>query len=114
MLTFTACASTGGSRSSPESMDVITSEQIQETTYTDAYALVRALRPMWLRKRGQMSINSYSYIAVYRDNIRLGPPGTLGQIHTNNIAEIRFLRPAQASSRFGLNNLSGAIVVTTK
>ncbi len=114
MLTFSACASTGGSRSSDKDMNVITSERIQETSYTDAYALVRALRPMWLRKGGQMSISSSSYVKVYRDGTLLGGVGTLGRIHTNNIAEVRYLRPTQASSRFGMNNLKGAIVVTTR
>lgn len=91
-LVLTAgCASAGtggGSHASPN--DVITKDQIEQTSGNDAYAVVQRLQSQWLR--GQ--------VVVYMDNRAEGSASSLRDIPTANIEYIEYFTSTQAMSRF--------------
>ena len=75
---------------------------------------VRALRSQWLRPRPSGSIRNRQPVpvAVYVDGVYRGGTDVLTQIQANAVAEIRWLSGTEATTRFGTNHESGAILVT--
>lgn len=92
---------------------LISTEEIRAATQNDALALVQALRPQWIRPRGQSSMSRPEYVQVYQDGTPMGGPGALRQISTRAITSIRFLDGITATQRFGTDHGSGAILITT-
>lgn len=86
----------------------------------DAMALVRNLRPQFLRARGPNSFGNarggrtVPYPKVIVDGMPRGDLDVLTQIPSVTVREIRFLSSADASVRFGTGYDGGAIVVTTR
>jgi hypothetical protein len=81
----------------------------------DALALVRALRPAWLRgARGASSNAEAAPVVVYRDGVKMGNASELRSISTVQIREIRYLDAMAATQRFGMDHAGGAILVTTQ
>jgi hypothetical protein len=87
--------------------------EIREAHLNDAYEAVRALRPNWLRKRGQLSVMQPSDIVTYLDNVQLGGPEMLRTIPTSAVLAIQFLNASSATQRWGTGHVHGAILVTT-
>lgn len=110
---ITACATAGGPRSGGDA-NTITREQIEESSFTNAYDLVRALRGNWLRKRGTASINNDGDVIVYLDRTRYGGPTSLREINTSDVERITHLSAREASSRYGLDHVYGAVLVETR
>lgn len=79
-----------------------------------AYDAVRALRPQFLRARPSGSVRNRQPvpIAVYVDGTYRGGTEILTQLQANAVAEIRWLSGTDATTRFGTNHESGAILVT--
>ena len=106
-----ACATAGGStRSSARTIDVL---EIRESGYTDAFALVQALRPHWLSTRGSTSFGPDSQVKVYLDGSRLGGVGELRSVSTRGLQSLEYFDGLQATQRWGLDHGSGAIVATS-
>jgi hypothetical protein len=80
-----------------------------------AMALVRRLRPAWLRARGQNSFSDPGtmYPVVYIDEIRHGRLETLHQIPSSEILSMQFFGTADATTRWGTGHPSGVINVVT-
>lgn len=99
------------------SPDEIDRAEIVERGSNDltAMALIRRLRPAWLRARGQDSISNASgtYPVVYIDEIRHGGLATLDQIPTAEIQSLQFFSAADATTRWGTGHPSGVINVVT-
>jgi hypothetical protein len=97
-------------------LDLITAEEIQAAERTDALQIVTALRPQWLRGRGTDTANpaARTRVVVYMDGIRMGPAESLASISASTVASIQYLDGQRATSRFGLDHGSGAILVTTR
>jgi hypothetical protein len=94
---------------------VITAEEIEERTETNALDLVRALRSNWLNGRGATSILLPEQgISVYVDGVKRGSVDELRFITKESIAQMRSLTATDAQARYGMDNVSGAIEVTTK
>jgi hypothetical protein len=112
-----ACASSGQS-SSRGTSGAITFEMIDDlsSSVSDAYAVVDRLRPQWLRSRGATSLRNPQpdYPVVYLDGTRWGPVGTLREINSNSVSEIRYISAAQATTRFGIGHMAGAILVASR
>lgn len=89
-------------------------QEIRTATQPDAFLLVQALRPTWLRKRGTGTITGREVIKVYRDGVLIGGPEALRQVTTNSIESLEFLDGITATQRWGLDHGNGAIVVTTR
>lgn len=112
LLVAGACAGIG--ERSTRDRDVLTLEEIDKSPQSDAYALIRGLRPQWLRIRGANTFSDRNPIMIYVDGTRLGGPNVLNSIPTNTIEEIRYYGPSDAQLRFGLNNMNGAIAIRTR
>ena len=118
LLSGTACASGGAPASSSRTRprtDLLTREQIEGTSFGSVLDLVRALRSNWLNTRGPDTINGPpSEVQVHVDNVRVGGPATLRDIHPNDVASIQYFDPITAAGRWGLGYTAGAIQVTTR
>lgn len=99
------------------SPDRIGREEILDRGSNDltAMALIRRLRPGWLRARGRNSFTNESamYPVVYIDEIRHGGLATLHQIPSAEILSMRFYNTADATTRWGTGHPSGVINVET-
>jgi hypothetical protein len=112
-----ACAPAGETASSPRShANRLTIEDIERNQYLSAYDMIQALRPNWLRGRGQQSFMNPTagQVMVYVDGSRMGGPDTLRQLRADDVQEVQFLSPNEAGSRFGLDHTGGAILVVTR
>ena len=111
-------SSTTSSDSSPgvSSSEIVLSELSEPVSGLSAYEVVRRYNSDWLRKRGPTSFNSPNPINVYLDNTG-SPYGTveaLQDIRAADVASIRHYDARQAQFKFGVGNVSGAILVETK
>lgn len=104
-----------GARPAPRaSGTLITEEQIRRVQYMNAYEIVQALRPLWLRPRGTDSLRRPGEVLVYRDDVQMGGVGTLRTMSTADIVTIRFIDGITAGSRWGMDHGNGVILVTTR
>ncbi len=94
----------------------LTAEEIESVHYNDLYELVQALRPTWIQRRGQMSIQdpAAGEVVVYLDGVRFGGPEELRQLRARDVAALQYLSGPEASSRFGLGHVGGAILIHSK
>jgi hypothetical protein len=106
-------AATGGGGARGDAR-MITTEEMDASGHTDAYTLVQALRPQWLRVRGRSSVNVPPRVWVYLDGAQMGGPDHLRNIATHTISSLRYLDGMEASQRWGLDHGAGAIVVATR
>jgi len=95
--------------------DVITEAEIRAGQWSDAYAMIAALRSGWLRTPGPESIlGETDQVQVYLNDVRLGGLATLRGLAVNDIARVQRVRPVDAAARWGPGHSNGAIVVTTR
>jgi hypothetical protein len=100
---------------------LITAEEIAAHPARDAYELVRALRPTWLRPTTAGPVGTQGMEAatmlepvVFRDGSRMGGLAELRNIPAESISELRFLDGREAMDRWGQGNSAGAILVTSR
>lgn len=100
----------------PRDHNLITADEIAKISATNAYDVVKRLRPQFLTSRGPTSITNTRVTSptVYLDGSRYGDVSALVGIDAARIATIRFLSGPEAQARFGVDNVAGAILVTTK
>lgn len=105
------CASTGNSDRG--SSDVLTRTQLEAVDHLTAWDAVRRFRPLWLRPgRGQDTFSQdRGLIRVYVDDVFMGGPEVLRDEDVREIEEIRYLDSRQATTRFGSDHPSGAIMI---
>lgn len=93
----------------------ISQEEIQEVgEISNTYSLVQRLRPQWLRKRGRNSLQQPGDIIVYIDDTEQGGPEALRRIDVIDVKSLEFLRPGEATMRYGSGHDNGAILVHLK
>lgn len=105
----------------PRAWGVLRPVEWQTLDYADSYTVVRRFRPWWLtgRRAGSYGIDvgnvGEPYVKVYVDGI-LSSQGTrhLNAIAAQDVLEIRYLSPIDATLRFGTGHSAGAILVTTR
>jgi hypothetical protein len=111
-LVAAACASggAGGTGGSPRGTSTkIVQEELTNLNQLSALAAIQRLRPNWLRTR------TGAPPQVHVDgNFQMGGVETLRTIPIADIQEIEYLNAADATTRFGTNYVSGAILVKTK
>ncbi len=112
LIVVAGCAGRGGPAT--DDPNLITLEEVQATNRTNAYDIVRALRPRWLVLKGPSSFRAENPIQIYIDGTRMGGPSALETVPKIAIEEIRYYRPTAAQSRWGLNHTNGAIAVITR
>ncbi len=117
--TLIACAPaiTAGPGGNPS---VITTEQIVNSSAANAYDLIHGIRPIWLRSRGQntldpsQSTSANTYAAVFVDGQRYGDITSLRSMTVHQIRQIRFLSGSDATTRYGTGYPAGVIEVITR
>jgi hypothetical protein len=107
---LTACAA-GGQSSGPRAgrRNVITAEELQAIEVSTAFEAVRRLRPTWLRSR-----SGGGDPVVFIDNVRAGDLNMLDQLYLTTVRELRYVSPADATTRWGTGYTNGAIEVITR
>lgn len=111
------CVKAGSAPARFGGSDVITFEEVRETSANDAYQVVQLLRPRWLRPRAAPSLTNVrgGYARIYVDNVPLdGGTRELRTVPVGDIREIRYISPADATTRFGTGHAGGAIMVLTR
>jgi hypothetical protein len=103
-------------RAARRSNNLVTEEELKQSTARNALEAVQFLRPDWLRGRGVASMRAATppEVVVYLDNARLGSPQTLTQFAVTSIKELRFYSATEATNRWGTGHSGGVIVVTTR
>jgi hypothetical protein len=120
LLALVGCASApaaGGEAPARRQTNLITLEEIQQHAQaSDAFEVIRALRPNWLRTRGQQSLSdpTAGQVVVYLDGTRAGGPGFLRQIAVQNMQSAQYLNAGEATSRFGTGHTGGVILIVTR
>jgi hypothetical protein len=109
-----ACASASSGRPA-RNTNVITREEIANAHVYNAYDAVRMLRPQFLQSHGQTTItgSDTGYPRVYLNHQFYGDLESLRNLEVSGISEIHYYNGPDASNRFGLGNVSGAIEVIT-
>jgi hypothetical protein len=106
-----SCAPNPQDGSGPRtSRDVITQEEINAASESNALMLIERLRPQWFRMR---AAGADAAVVVYVDGSRRGGAEQLRGIATGNMVRAQFLSGSEATTRFGLDHGSGAILITT-
>ena len=114
LLIAGGCAPTNRDPSMPRvSRDIITQQQVIETTSTTAYEAVQTLRSNWLETRGVDSFSTPGQVLVYFNDTKLGGVQTLQSIASNTIGYIQYFNGTEASARWGLDHGHGVIYVST-
>jgi hypothetical protein len=115
LIAGAACA-TGGERTGG-STGVLEAEEIraagpQIRTALDA---VEQLRPQYLRTRANPTVGGRRVdpVRVYVNGTLWGDPDSLTRIRAEEVVRIRYIRPSDAQTRFGMDHGSGALEVST-
>jgi hypothetical protein len=119
-LVIGGCASrtpSSGSPSPSRDRNVINITELQEGMASglgNLYDLIQRSHPEWFR--GQLvGVQARRELPqVWMDRQRLGDPTTLRTVPISAATRVRFLTPSEAQSELGLNNLGGAILVSTR
>lgn len=118
IVALAGCATSSSRSESPRrSGSVLGTDELRNVQQLSAYDAVRRLRPQWLRTRGPTRVDPDLQelpIRIYVNNA----PGTtldeLRQIRASDIDQMRFLSAREATTRYGIDHVNGAILVTTK
>lgn len=96
--------------------NVITQEEIQKASGTNALEVLRQLRPAWFRGRGVTSTADVyaGGVAFYLDGVPVSSPADLEMLSAERIKEARYLNASDATTKYGTGNTTGAIEITTK
>ena len=124
MVALAACASGGagsGVASRAPNPSVISTEEIEASSGSNAYEVIQRLRPNFLRTRGAVhgtpgatnAIESVDLV-VYLNENRLGGSDQLRQIAKTDIREIRYFNSSEATTKWGTGHSAGAIQVVSR
>jgi len=94
---------------------VISREEIAASHQYNAYDVVSTLRPAFLHSHGPTTFdpNDSGLPKVYLNHMLFGDLQSLRTLDVAGIREIRYYNGTEASNRFGLGNVAGAIEVIT-
>jgi len=90
--------------------DVLTRAEIDANGVSDPLDAVMRLRPNWLRPKVRHSTHN-GIPLVYAQNMPLGTVRELTSLRIEGIQELRYIRPVDATIRWGMGHTSGVIEV---
>ncbi len=116
VFALSACATGGGPHGgSGHDPNTITAAEVESSHESNAYDVVRAIRPNMLNTRGQSTfINSDPGIVVFLNGTQYGDIQSLRRINARDIDQIHYYSASEASVRHGTGFPEGVIEVTTK
>jgi hypothetical protein len=112
-----ACASaTTTAAGTHHDANVITEQEISASSGSNAFEVVSRLRPSFLKSRGKSTVKSSAseFANVYLDGQQFGGISSLRNIVASQVKQIRYYNLSDATTRFGMQNGSGVIEVTTR
>ena len=115
-----APSSTAAANAAPKrgNATLITQSEIEATHLETIYDVIERLRPNWFRTRGGRSeftaASGSGMLKAYLNSTPMGDVNTLRSIQANSVKEVKFLNAADATTQFGTNHDSGAILVVSK
>ncbi len=97
----------------PRTTQPITRVELQASGVRDPYDAVSLLRPGWLRPRVRTgrAEDRDGLPVVYAQNVRLGALHELADLCIDQIEEIRYVHPLDATTRWGMGHTDGVIEV---
>ena len=116
------CASSHAA-TAKQNQNLITTEEITQSSASNAYDLIQRLRPNYLRTRGAVhgapSADGTNHLeavdlVVYLNENRLGGTDELRHIVTSEIREIRYYSASDATTKWGTGHSAGAIQVVSR
>ena len=116
VLSVTACAARQDGETRGR-FDLITYEELQEQgQYSNLYDVIEVLRPRWLQPQGgpDTFTGQQGQVQVHMDGNWLGDVDVLRGLSASGVTSINWIRPLDASSRYGLDHSHGAIVISTR
>ena len=118
LLSLSAVACTHNSPPGPDEFraQVITEDEVIASKATNAYDVIKKVRANFLSYRGRTSLAGTSSPdpTVYLDEQPFGPITSLHTIPADEITEIRLYRSWEATTKYGMGNMGGVILVTTR
>jgi len=121
MIALVACASGGGPSAKTQNPSVISQDEIEESSASNAFEVIQRLRPSFLRTRGAVhgtpgAANAMEMVdlVVYLNENRLGGTDQLRQIATTDIREIRYFNSSEATTKWGTGHSAGAIQTVSR
>ncbi len=107
------CASPGGGARPSTSRNEVALEEIRTTSARNAYEIVEALRPQWLRARGPVGLTdpTPNLPDVYIDGTPFGDIEALRSINVDTVRRLYFWGPGPAMVRYGEGHPRGIIEV---
>jgi len=121
MIALVACASGGGPSAKTQNPSVISQDEIEESSASNAFEVIQRLRPSFLRTRGAVhgtpgAANAMEMVdlVVYLNENRLGGTDQLRQIATTDIREIRYFNSSEATTKWGTGHSAGAIQIVSR
>lgn len=115
LLTPLACASRPD-RGTHGQFDLISEAEIQKHQgYSNLYDMIEVLRPRWLRPQGggDTFIGAEGRVQVHMDGARMGDVSVLRTLSPAGVTSISWVRPLDASARYGFDHSHGAIIIST-
>ena len=91
----------------------ITREELDRDAYGDAYRAIQRLRRTWLRQGARTAYHSNNRPVLYVNGIRM-EVRELSGISDDHVERISLLSPIDATTRFGTDHASGAIMIVTR
>ncbi len=121
LLLSAACASGGNSfgvreearRPGSRFSAVISQEELNASTASNALELIRSLRPEWLVIRDEWSITEPNDLVVYINAARMGGRASLQEISLGGIETISYFDSRDAYLRWGWGHAHGVILIST-
>lgn len=115
---FASCSSSKGGSTKKARYDryFLSYTDVLSSTENNAYEFIRNKRSFWLRSNetSQFKNPQSKTAAVYVDGNRWGGVEALRSIPLGQIMNIEYLRPQDATLRFGLDHGGGAILISIK
>lgn len=108
-----ACASAPGGGSASTS-GPITAEEIASANVPNAYEAVSRLRNAWFRDRSGGGAVTPAPLVFVGETRQINGVSDLRNFRAQEIAEIRFVRGAEAVNRWGMDGRGGAIFVVLR
>ncbi len=115
LLGTAACAGPSSRVRSPRvDQNQLTQEELAVDPGVDLLTLIQSLRPRWLRVR-ERTLTGPTTVSVVIDGGRSATGlSELRRIRANEVREVRYLSPADATTQFGTDMAGGAIVVSLR
>lgn len=116
VMVMAGCAAGGSRASASRASNVISLEEIEASSATNAWDLITQIRPNWLRGRGPSSLRAGGTVlpVVYVRSTRQGSAETLRGFATLTLLELRFVDAPTATTRYGNGHSGGVIEVTLR